>query len=481
MNSKMSSTEKIKKKRIFISIIVVCLSLIALIPVKSVSADIAPPRQPPGANLSPANEFTKVQMLEETVIINVLPVTDLSEMGTAEVWAEFLMKNLGDESETLLVRFPLSVNDGHFNFPEIDDFQVYADNIMLDTDPLQMPGEYGDTIQWVHFEVDFPPGEVVELEVYYTLDGSGEYPFVTYYYLLETGAGWNDTIGSGDIVVNLPYPASDMTVFIDSQPGWGGTTDSAILEENLVRWHFENLEPTNQNNISIAMVWPSAWHKVELERQKVTANPNDGEAWGRLGKIYKELGKQRRTFREDPGGETLFQLSLEAYENALELLPEDALWHAGLGDLLYWKYDWFIAPKTEENRAGFLRGMEEFKIAYSLDPDHPYILNYIEDRYHYEKMVFFDGEEYIFTWLNVTPTLPPPIEDTQPTITQTVEELDLSPTLIPSATPKQQQKSEDEIPVSVSKKRLPICGSLILVPLMLFIPLTKPVFRKRVS
>jgi hypothetical protein len=394
------------------------------------------------------------------------------------------MKNLGEESETLLVRFPISVNDGFFNFPEIDDFHVYADNIMLETDPLQMPGEHGDTIQWVHFEVEFPPGEIVELEVDYTLDGTGEYPFVSYYYLLETGAGWNDTIGSGDIIVNLPYPATNKTVFIDSHLGWGGTTDSAILEGNQVRWHFENLEPTNQDNISIAMVWPSAWHKVELESQNVAANPNDGEAWGRLGKIYKELGKQRKTFREDPGGEALFQLSLEAYENALEILPEDALWHAGLGDLLFWKYDWYITPKTEENRAGFLRGMEEFQIAYSLDPEDPYILSYIEDRYHYVNMVYFDGEEYIFTWLNQTPTLPPPDSDGQPTITQTVEEQALSPTQSTSEdkgsmTPVPKEISGEKTQDPENKKRSPLCGSLILVPFLILLPLVNPILRKR--
>jgi tetratricopeptide (TPR) repeat protein len=422
-------------------------------------------------------------MMEETVIITVLPETDLIKMGKAKVWAEFLMKNLGEESETLLVRFPLSVNDGFFDYPEIDDFHVYADNIMLDTDPLQMPGEHGDTIQWVHFEVEFPPGEIVELEVDYTLDGTGEYPFVAYYYLLETGAGWYDSIGKGDIIVKLPYAANNKNVFIDSHPGWGRTTDGAILDGNEVRWHFEDLEPTHADNISIAMVWPSAWNKVEIERQNVENDPNDGEAWGRLGKSYKEIGKLRSWFRDDPGGEELFRLSLEAYEKALELLPNDPLWHAGLGDLLYWKYDWYVTPKNEENRAGFLRGLKEFQIAYELDPDDPYILNYIDDRYVYEGMVDFDGEEFIFTWLDQTPTLPPTDEEVQPSITPTPVNGELNPTAPHLEVKKDHTLEPDQEPTSEGKDTekntgFPLCGSIILIPMLLAIPLAGSYYRK---
>lgn len=48
---------------------------------KPVSADVAPPQQPPGANLSPANEFTQVRMMEETVVLDVLPETDFNPDG----------------------------------------------------------------------------------------------------------------------------------------------------------------------------------------------------------------------------------------------------------------------------------------------------------------------------------------------------------------------------------------------------------------
>ena len=474
------SDHKNKTRRIRWVLSVLLLSLI--FPIKEVEADIAPPKQPPGANLKTANEFTQVRMMEETVVITVLPETDLSKIGSAKVWAEFMMKNMGEESEVLLVRFPLSVNDGHFNFPEIDDFHVYVDNVMLETDPLQMPGDHGDTIQWVHFEVEFPPGEIVELEVDYTLDGTGEYPFVAYYYLLETGAGWFDTIGSGDVIIKLPFPANEKTIFINTSPGWGGTTTGAVLEDNQVSWHFEDLEPTNADNISISMVWPSAWHKVELERQKVASNPNDGEAWGRLGKIYKELGKQRKTFREDPGGEALFLLSQEAYEKALELLPEDALWHLGLGDLLCWKHDWYIVEFNEENRAGYIRGLEELATAYSLDPDNPQINDLILDRYYFDEMISQDEDGFVFNWLTQTPTLPPADWNMIPSSTPEHEEVVSSPSGLvtgemKAATPGPEDSSSRDTHGSKEKSRIPICGSLVLFPLMVLLPLAIPLFK----
>jgi hypothetical protein len=447
---------------------------------KPVSADVAPPQQPPGANLSPANEFTQVRMIEETVVLDVLPETDLTQMGQARVWAEFIMKNLGSESESLLVRFPLSVNDGFFNYPQIEDFRVYVNNQAVVTSPLQMPGEHGDTIQWVHFEVIFPPQEIVEIEVDYTLQGTGEYPFVAYQYLLETGAGWKDTIGSADITVKLPYPATGQTVFIDSSPGWGQTSSGAELKGNQISWYFDNLEPTREDNISVALVWPSAWHKVELEKQKVSLNPNDGEAWGRLGKIYKELIFLRKWMRDDPGGEDLFILSLEAYERSLELLPEDALWHAGLADLLFWKYTNFNFDSREESRDGFVRALEELYIAYTLDPNHPFIKDYVQYYYFPQEALEIVEDEAIFYWLTQTPTLrspktTEPSPTYQPTATEAPQDTQPVPTDMPTATPEPPPVDDLSSDKEQSGKKfsLPICGSLILVPFFLVIPLVR--------
>ena len=70
----------------------------------------------------------------------------------------------------------------------------------------------------------FPPGQEVLIEVRYILEGTGEYPFISFAYLLETGAGWKDTIGSAEVTLRLPYDISVQNVFINSGPGWGDTS-----------------------------------------------------------------------------------------------------------------------------------------------------------------------------------------------------------------------------------------------------------------
>ena len=52
------------------------------------------------------------------------------------------------------------------------------------------------------------------------------------------------------------------------------------------------------------------------EQGKVQVDPQDGEAWGRLAKAYKEILFYRRGYRLDAGGADLYTLSIAAYEKA---------------------------------------------------------------------------------------------------------------------------------------------------------------------
>jgi tetratricopeptide (TPR) repeat protein len=460
----------------------VILALVAGLAQKSISvrADVAPPQAPPGANPDSGDVFTQVRMMDEKVVIEVLEENDITHMGTAFVWAEFHMKNLGNTTEVLMVRFPSSYNDGFSGYPEIKNIMVYVDNATVPTSRVNLDGEpdnWDDPVQWVEFQVVFPPGEIVEIEVDYTLHGTGEYPFVSYGYLLETGAGWNGTIGSAEIIIRLPFPAIPGTVFIDSSPGWGGTTPGAHFNDNEVSWYFEDFEPTYNNNISIALVWPSAWHRVMQEENQVWNFPDDGEAWGRLAKLYKEMSRLRRGTREDAGGSWLFNQSVEAYEQALTLLPDDALWHAGYADLLlgnsFWTYN-----SSEVGREMILQALDEIYIAYKLDPDHS-IIQEIARQFPQEAVGKENGK-FVFYWLTQTPAL----KDSQP---QTAATAELQRTAIPAPTETPMPDPTQPPPASVEtgedastseesdqKGSLPFCGSIIMFPfalaMILFVP-----------
>ncbi len=467
----------IKKELLIFAALFLTFALGALLVVKPALADVAPPRSAPGANPEIDTVDTNVRMLDEKVMIEVQEEVDIKRMGTARVLAEFHMENQGSDPENLLVRFPVSYSDGFAGYSEIIDLKVHVDDIPVTYSPINLEGEpdnWDDPIKWVEFEVSFPPGEVIEIGVNYTLYGTGEYPFVSYAYLLETGAGWYGTIGSAEITVSLPYEANNLTVFVDSSPGWGGTTPGGDLSGNEISWNFEDLEPGYEDNISVALVWPSAWNAVERERKRVTDFPADGEAWGRLAKLYKEISRLRKGTRTDPGGEMLFDLSDKAYQKAIELLPRDGLWHLGYADLLLWDAVWDYRY-SEASRDQMVKALQLLYTAYQLEPDQPLIREYLDDYYFPKEAVAKEGEEYVYYWLTETPTVVPFPESAQQPTTQpnldtaTPEPTSDQPAQAPSTGENEEQQEKDPVSGNGGRIKIPFCSSAVFFPLALAI------------
>src|SRR6266540_3695399 len=284
--------EVLVKRKLFSQMLILSV-LISLFPFKDVHADVAPPQTPPGSNLNPVDETTQVRMMAETVILNIRQDPQDDTSAIAETTATFTMRNLGTAEEKMQARFPLSFfggdSDGFGNFPEIDQIAVSVNGNSVATNLFMQPAmssrgpAYVERaeVPWASFDVTFPPGQDVAIEVAYTVRGFGYYPYEKFQYILETGAGWNDTIGSADIVVQLPYGASRFNVWLpDKSTGFSQTSPGSILAGNEVRWHFENLEPTRESNIEVTIVTPALWEDVLKETETVSKNPNDGEAWG---------------------------------------------------------------------------------------------------------------------------------------------------------------------------------------------------------
>ena len=359
------------------------LSILILFAIPStVLADIAPPRNPPSSNLDPGSEVTQVRMLAETVLIDVQKDLTPDSLGRAHVTADFTMQNLGNESERLAVRFPIAINNGYDNsYPEITNIAIQVNGSGVGFRRVDYPAEFGwdrgDIIPWAEFDVTFPVGKNVAIRVAYDLKGTGfpSQSYTSFYYTLETGAGWKDTIGSADVILRLPYPASTQNVllgYVDSPPA-----DGATFQGKEVRWHLENFEPGEggqMRDLQFDLVTPAVWQTVVTELDNVTKNPNDGEAWGRLGKAYKtaiitvKLFRSGPLYRSDPGGEELYRLSVDAYEKCLALLPNDALWHAGFAELLA------IHAYSNKESGDADRANEEINIALQLAPNHPLVL-----------------------------------------------------------------------------------------------------------
>jgi hypothetical protein len=430
-----------------------------------VRADVAPPAQPPGFNPEPGVEITQVRMMAETVLIVVYSNTPEDSLGRAKVTADFTMRNLGSETENMPVRFPISISNGFGSFPEIRDLQINVNgsNVptrrIMQTDPLF---EY-DQVPWEEFDVIFPPGQDVQIQVTYTVDGMGEYPYVSFFYIFHTGAGWNDTIGSADLIVRLPYEADPQNVIFDETTGWSLTTPGGVIDGSEIRWRFEDFEPGYENDFELSLIMPSVWRKVLNERENVAKNPNDGEAWGRLGKLYKDMFFFRRGFRHDAGGQELYRLSVEAYEKSLALLPDDGLWHAGFADLLA-IHAYYTSWEGQDATAEALRSMQEIDIALGLAPNDPKVKEIAEKIYNFfPDAVGLLESGYDFLWLTATPIVETPTSiPASPTSTlQATPEPVSTDTAVPT-----REAALNPTPTPPTAKN-PLCGSLMIIPLAL--------------
>lgn len=449
---------------------VLLLLFLTAFPASSVHADVAPPEAVPGSNLVPGGESTQVRMVAETVILTVSQDPADEDGAVAETQAVFTMRNLGTVEERMAVRFPLSFfnggSDGFFNFPEIPSIAVKVDGQFVPTRNEMQPflsTEMGrsserEEIPWAVFDVTFPPDQDVLIEVVYNVDGFGYYPYEIFKYVLETGAGWNGTIGSAEIVLRLPYEANTYNVWTEGVQGYGDATPGGVFSGNEIRWTYTELEPTFENNLQFVIVTPSAWQKVLTEDTNITKNRDDGEAWGRLGKAYKDLILLRHgDIRTDPAGQGMFELSRSAYETCLGILPQDPLWLYGSAELLWSQYYFNLYLMGQPDTQNLLpTTLARLQTALKLDPNLQLAKDLLLQINYAIPDAVQQNEDGSFTLLGLTAT---PVPPTPWVATAT-------PTLIPAVATPTATFATGVIPPSTPEPTPPnpLCGSAFLLP-----------------
>lgn len=383
-------------------------------------ADVAPPPPPAGVDILPG-DATQVRMAAETVLIEAQP-NNYGEPARAKVEASFTMRNLGEQEERMQVRFPLNSLYPHYQsdfnvcvfpaaYPEIADFRAEVDGktAPVTTTVVRMRDEFQagqpekDVKCWANFPVTFPPGTDVNITVRYSVEGYHAWDtagIVQFPYVLVTGRDWKDTIGRAEIIFRAPF-ALDAQNLMEYYPEDGQVSGREL------RWVYEDFEP--ENNISATITNPGLRGRITREQDALAKNPNDGEAWGRLGRWYKEAIKLRRGFRWDAGGLEMFALSRAAYEKTVALLPKDADWHAGYAELLCWNA-WFdgIGGGTQR-RDDLVRCADEIRLALAINPNQALARRMVEEELAWgdPPPVQVSGQRYDFLILTTTPTAQP--------------------------------------------------------------------------
>ncbi len=361
--------------------------MVFIIPNGQALADVAPPQPPVGSDISPGDEITQVRMESEYVVLSIHSDPEYV-WGRADITATFNMMNTGDEDEYLRVRYPL-----HHNLEELEIFESTEDcgvypgtpvkdlQVWVDDEPVAVDIQYETTIDyeassreerdifmdipcWGHFNVYFPSQQSVIIKVSYHVSGYERGGGGTdFNYLIGTGAGWKDTIGSATIVARFPYPVSELNIE-------GCWPDNCNISGWEVSWFFEDFEP--EGLVGLKTVNPSIWDQVIIEQKRLETDNQDGEAWGRLAKAYKDSLKERKGFLiiNDKYDEEVFVLSYFAYKEATSLLPLDPDWHYGLADLACGYIDVYRSLQEERAEKMLKTCGEEIDFILELDPDY---------------------------------------------------------------------------------------------------------------
>ena len=238
-------------------------------------------------------------------------------------------------------------------------------------------------------------------------------------------------------------------------------------------WHYDNLEPTSDDNLEISILQPSVWSESVVAQATVASQPDSNEAWGSLARAYKHAVIGYKGFlREDDGGKKLFDLAVQAYQKAIAISPDVAKWHAGYAELL-WPAAYTAYP-IDNNY--LTQALQEIQRALQLDPVNQQARALADEMGNIPGVISTKGTGYDF--LALTATLTPESidtntpEDTQtpiatpaPASTETLaplpsETVVVQPAPRASATPLAANGKKTNGPV------LPCCGSLFTIPLL---------------
>ncbi|MEE4195581.1 MAG: hypothetical protein V2J07_10330 [Anaerolineae bacterium] len=391
----------------------------------SVHADMRPPLPPGGGNVSTETD-TWVQLVFETVLLDVRQemaydyYTDQDELQyIVRVTADFTLLNYSDETETMEAVFPLTSIDpsASYSGSTVFDFSVEVEGVPVEWVPIESElcpyTLYEDGCIWGQFPVTFPPDEMVNVTVNYGTYlgdvGAGlGYRYVTY--ILTTGAAWHGPIWEADIILQLPYEATEQTVVdLDYYP-WDVDVpeQEPVFDGNQVRWNYHSFEP--DRNWGIYFADPAQWVRIEELQRMVDEEGESAQLLGEMGQIYWNMCLSKGMY--EPALAWLGDNAMAAYLAAIELDPENPYLHGEYAEVLlgigsHERYTLNSIEKLEQAIEQY-----ELAVAYGDEEDYEY--------YGYWQAMAGETGTMIAEWRDEQVTATPTVTETpRPTITRT--------------------------------------------------------------
>ena len=326
-------------------------------------ADVAPPEPAPGSDINPGQE-TKVRMVAENVLMVVKKV--LPDVYVLEVNADFAMRNLGQTEEKMQARFPLEnisgFGDGWTDLPtEVRNFRVSINKSQVSTKTVEQPYHSSDIpINWAVFDVTFPTNQDIFVHVSYETDIQNYESPSFIEYILGTGEGWHDSIGSATITLRFPYAVSLTNVlWFDSQTN--EISGNPVLVGKEIRWHWDNYEPDIHETVRVAVINPVQWQSILDLEAKTGNDPNDIDGVIELSRKYRSAGSNKDPYTTLD----LVNLSEIVLQQAIALHPNNLRLHLELAEIYYQRYQLAQYLSEEQNTE---RLQHELEVILALEP-----------------------------------------------------------------------------------------------------------------
>lgn len=289
-------------------------------------------------------EPTTIQMVTETVTLDVdaamtfTPVNEpdfARQLPGAAVTADFRLRNPEGTAQTLNVGFPMlpppafgteSYEVGLIY--ALTNLHAYVNGVEAPTTEASVAGQ-----PWRVWSMTFAPGDTLVRVTYWqpVLGAFDHAATVELGYVLQTGAAWAGAIEQADLIANFPYPVE--TLFLeDGQSGF-------VIDGTSIRWHFDGLEPTPDNDLRLRMVSPSQWVQILGDRSALQSDPSADTyaslAFTTSAIVYSGQGRPIESGREpDFRNRALAQVSEAMFRKALELNPDDDIVRSSFADFL---------------------------------------------------------------------------------------------------------------------------------------------------